>query len=49
VLGVALIHETREFVSFHYEQNELVNMILGALLLIAVASNALFTRKSSPA
>jgi rhamnose transport system permease protein len=46
VLGVALIHETREFVSFHFKQNELIRVVLGALLLIAVAANALLTRRS---
>jgi len=47
ILGVALIHETREFVSWHFHQNELVRIVLGALLILAVASNALLTRKSS--
>jgi rhamnose transport system permease protein len=47
VLGVALIHETREFVSFHYNQNELVRVVLGGLLLIAVAANALLSRRSA--
>jgi rhamnose transport system permease protein len=46
VLGVALIHETREFVSWHYHENELVRVVLGALLIVAVAANALLGRKS---
>jgi rhamnose transport system permease protein len=46
VLGVVLIHETREFVSWHYHQNELVKVVLGVLLIVAVASNALLGRKS---
>jgi rhamnose transport system permease protein len=45
VLGVALIHETREFVSWHYHQNELVRVVLGGLLIVAVAANALLARK----
>jgi rhamnose transport system permease protein len=46
LLGVALIHEAREFVSWHYHQNELVRVVLGALLIVAVAANALLERKS---
>ena len=46
LLGVALIHETREFVSWHFHQNELVRIVLGALLITAVAANALLARKS---
>ena len=46
VLGVALIHETREFVSWHFHQNELVRVVLGGLLIVAVAANALLVRKS---
>jgi rhamnose transport system permease protein len=46
VLGVALIHETREFVSYHYSQNELIRVVLGGLLLVAVAANALLGRKA---
>jgi rhamnose transport system permease protein len=46
VLGVALIHETREFVSWHFHQNELVKVVLGVLLIVAVAANALLGRKS---
>jgi len=45
VLGVLLIHETREFVSWHYHQNELVRVVLGALLIVAVAMNALLGRR----
>jgi rhamnose transport system permease protein len=47
VLGVALIHETREFISFHFHQNELVRLILGILLIVVVAINALLSRKSA--
>jgi rhamnose transport system permease protein len=46
VLGVALIHETREFVSWHFHQNELVKVVLGVLLIFAVAANALLSRRS---
>ena len=48
VLGIALIHETREFVSWHFHQNELIKVVLGILLVLAVAGNALLGRRSNP-
>jgi rhamnose transport system permease protein len=33
VLGLLLIHETKEFVSWHWKQNELNLIVLGALLI----------------
>ncbi len=47
VLGVALIHETREFVSWHYHDNTLIRLVLGLLLVVTVAINALLGRKAS--
>ena len=47
VLGVALIHETREFVGWHYQKNEWVRLVLGILLVTAVAANGLLSRRSS--
>jgi rhamnose transport system permease protein len=47
ILGVALIHETREFVGWHWNRSELVPLVLGSLLIVSVAANALLTRKSS--
>ena len=47
ILGVVLIHETREFVGWHFHQEEWVKFVLGALLLGAVTLNALFTRRST--
>jgi rhamnose transport system permease protein len=47
VLGVALIHETKEFVSWHYNDNTLIQLVLGLLLLVTVAINAQFGRKAS--
>jgi rhamnose transport system permease protein len=46
VLGVALIHETRQFVKWHYHRDEWVSVVLGSLLILAVAANALLMRKS---
>ncbi len=46
VLGVALIHETRMFVKIHYHKDEWVSVVLGLLLILAVAANALLSRKS---
>ena len=36
VLGLLLIHETREFVSWHWRQNELNLIVIGSLLLVTV-------------
>ncbi len=36
VLGLLLIHETREFVSWHWKQSELNLIVLGALLIVSV-------------
>lgn len=36
VLGLALIHETREFVSWHWKQSELNLIVIGALLIVSV-------------
>ncbi len=47
LLGVALIHETREFVDWYWNRSELVPLVLGSLLIISVAANALLNRKSS--
>jgi rhamnose transport system permease protein len=47
LLGVALIHETREFVGWYWNRSELVPLVLGSLLIISVAANALLNRKSS--
>jgi rhamnose transport system permease protein len=47
LLGVALIHETREFVGWHYQKNEWVRLVLGILLVTAVAANAMLSRRST--
>ena len=47
LLGVALIHETREFVGWHWNRSELVPLVLGGLLIVSVAANALLGRKAS--
>jgi len=36
VLGLILIHETREFVSWHWKQNELNLVVIGSLLILTV-------------
>ncbi len=43
VLGVALIHETRKFVSWHYDKDELNAIVVGGLLIVAVLANRFFT------
>lgn len=44
-LGVMLIHEMREFISFHWNENELT-LLIGALLILSVLAHRLLTRKS---
>jgi rhamnose transport system permease protein len=44
VLGVLVIHETREFVSWHWNRDELNLVVLGALLILSVLLNRLFSR-----
>ena len=46
LLGILLIHETREFVSWHYQKDELNLIVIGALLILSVLLNALVTPKS---
>jgi len=41
VLGVLLIHETREFVSWRWNNDELILVVLGGLLIAAVLVNSL--------
>ncbi len=45
VLGTLLIHETRQFVSWHWERDELTGIVVGALLVIAVLVHSLALRK----
>ena len=46
LLGVALIHETREFVLWHWNKSEYVPVVVGLLLIASVAMNALLGRQS---
>ncbi len=46
VLGTLLIHETRQFVSWHWERDELTGMVVGVLLIVAVLVHSLSTRTS---
>lgn len=43
VLGVLLIHETREFVSWQYTRDELNLIVIGALLLLSVLADSLLS------
>ena len=47
ILGVLLIHETREFVAWHWNKSEYVPVVIGSLLIFSVAINALLGRKSA--
>ena len=46
VLGLVLIHLTREFVSWHWNRNELNLVVIGLLLIFAVLLNRMLSRKS---
>ena len=43
-LGVLLIHETREFVSWHWKQSELNLVVLGGVLLLSVLARRAWAR-----
>ena len=45
VLGVVLIHETRKFVSWRWQNAELILIVVGALLILSVLANTLLSRK----
>jgi rhamnose transport system permease protein len=45
VLGVLLIHETREFVSWQWDRAELNLIVIGALLLLSVLADSLLSPK----
>lgn len=45
VLGVVLIHEVREFVSWHWGSDEVILIVVGGILIGAVLLNNLATRK----
>ncbi len=46
LLGVLLIHETREFVSWHWNRDELNLIVLGTLLIVSVLLNRLLLPKT---
>lgn len=43
ILGVILIHETREFVSWHWQNDVLIQLVIGVLLILSVLLNTLLT------
>ncbi|MHB1460089.1 MAG: ABC transporter permease [Armatimonadota bacterium] len=46
LLGVILIHEVREFVSWYWQSDELNLLVIGSLLIISVLLNSFLNRKS---
>jgi rhamnose transport system permease protein len=42
---ILLIHETREFVSWQWNRDELNFIVVGALLIVSVMLNAVLERK----
>ena len=49
VLGLLLIHETREFVSWHWKQSELNLIVMGALLIGTLLLERVLSRKQTVA
>jgi rhamnose transport system permease protein len=47
LLGVFMIHEVREFVSWRWNQDELNFVVIGTLLIVAVLVNKFFARKNA--
>lgn len=45
VLGLLLIHETREFISWRWQRDELIFIVLGALLILSVLLHRLLGEK----
>ena len=43
VLGVLLIHETRQFVSWYWQDETLISLVIGVLLIVSVLLNSAFT------
>jgi rhamnose transport system permease protein len=43
ILGVLLIHETRQFVSWQWNQDELITIVVGGLLIASVLLNTLLS------
>ncbi len=46
-LGILLIHETREFVSWHWNRDELNMIVLGTLLIVSVVFQKFLRHKQS--
>lgn len=46
ILGVLMIHEVREFVSWRWNQDELNLVVIGTLLIVAVLLNRFFASKN---
>jgi rhamnose transport system permease protein len=45
VLGVALIHEVREFVSWHWQNDVLILIVIGSIMIASVLLNNLASRR----
>lgn len=45
ILGLLLIHETRQFTSFHWKQNELDAIVLGGLLIVTLLVERILSRE----
>lgn len=45
VIGLILLHETRKFVSWQYNSDETIQIVVGTLLIVSVLLNTLFSRR----
>ena len=46
VLGLLLIHETRQFISWHFQDENLIFVVIGVLLICSVLLNTLLTPRT---
>ncbi len=49
LLGVLLMHETREFVSWRWNNDELISLVVGVLMIAAVLVNSVLMRRGHKA
>ncbi|MBS1723128.1 MAG: ABC transporter permease [Armatimonadetes bacterium] len=49
LLGILIVHEVRQFVSWHWERDEINLIVIGGLLILALVANSAFGKKTDSA